>query len=193
MSWAEIKKAVNSNLDIPLNDYVACGSPVFLGVYNSGATGLTGTLVEVSGKGRLNYVFFGSANLTQNETTPKLKVTVDGEPIAYWQFVQNVSGSYEPTLSIFTSTTSYLDSYYTSVRFPTESDVIGIQYTGSRRVTISPSLQLLYTTPQDTTSTFRNYHMITINPIIFKESLKVELEGTSKPFSRWACNYELLD
>lgn len=76
MSWAEIKKAVNSNIDIPLNEYEVCG-------HRKVITGSTeGNLLNIQGKGLLYLAianFMGIASSSGRSS--RLKITIDGTVI----------------------------------------------------------------------------------------------------------------
>jgi hypothetical protein len=188
MSWAEIKKAVNSDINIPLNDYVACGSPVIFGSPNS-QTPITGTMLNINGKGRLNYFAFRNANMTTGEAGPKLKVTVDGNVVAYMQikFASNV-GNTGSVLAVVAKEAQDNDhpwtfsggtNNYISLDGSTQCAYFGF----------SPSLQV----HTATSSSYNSMVILSLYPILFTKSLKIELEGSSKPYSQYVYNYELLD
>lgn len=92
MSWAEIKKAINSNLALPLNTlfsnliskatdpntYQIAGLSQFVAAED---TSVWFTVVDISGEGKLNGIYIQVGTKVEDDTS--LKITIDGATYQY--------------------------------------------------------------------------------------------------------------
>lgn len=106
MSWAEIKKAINSDLSLPLNKLITqgvYGLKTTRGYGNINASSDYKTLLNVTGKGYLaNMLFYGTTSNNTYSKTLTLKMIIDDKNVLYLEFPQipTITSSRYSTLNI---------------------------------------------------------------------------------------------
>lgn len=192
MSWAEIKKAVNSNIDVPLDTRMSCG---LVKVLADGGANVSPSL-NIQGKGIINHIWYRTS-VPINTTTPRLKITVD-DNVIFDKCVknQNQSSSAEDVRLGFVS------SVFAVANTPT---VVGksVRYSGGytypieaafNRDTVTVSMSSSPETYLLRTDVTNNYYFIVADkPLAFNKNLKIETIGTTTQDSYYYIRYELYE
>lgn len=181
MSWSEIKKAVNSNLDLPLNEKL---EKMFLYdnfvarkfIFNQSALK---TLVDVSGKGELQYFELYS------QTTCATRITID-DNVYYF----NATGYVRDIAS---------QKYFRNFG----GTVFGMPTTTTRNISVSSVERHFATMPfhdiqwgSDSPSTLNEADTVFVafkNELKFNKKLKIEASAANNSNAAVGIGYELYD
>ena len=188
MSWAEIKKAVNSNIDVPLDTRMSCG---LLKVLADGGVNV-GPSLNIQGKGIINHIYY-KTSAPVNTTTPRLKITVD-DNVIFDKCVRNpnASGSAGDVRLGFVSSV-FMSNYPTIIGTgKTYSD----DYLNSFEAAVDRNIQTvdMSSSPETYLQQNKNYYFIVADkPLAFNKNLKIETIGTTTQDSYYYIRYELYE
>lgn len=173
MSYAEIKKAINSNLDVPLNKYYINGLNKF-SVFPSSCSKLT-KIVDVQGGGFLHSAIL--KDMSSNSVNYELKVEIDGN-VLFWAYTTKYNCTFGLTDSLIkikpSSTFFYVLPYsyrysgnvyrYSGHTYETEGNV-EIDYDRlGQKILSSERRQIIYS----------NIHVASLDkPLRFNKSLNI--------------------
>lgn len=194
--WAEIKKAINSNLDKPLNELIAEKSGELLtltqnnSIVNSANvrtvtdsfTNTSKTLLEVTGSGKFILASMNGSGSNSGKYH-QLKIIIDGEVAFYIRRTNSNNSNYITSVTI--GSTEYILVMNTSNVY-----IAGV--TGSLSLASSSPL---VTGNGDTLVNISDGNgggiLCPITPILFKQSLKVEAVTTCTSTCTSVVIYEL--
>ena len=195
MSWAEIKKAVNSNLDIPLNKLVSGANVKLVG----GAGSIPTTVIDITGKGLLNAMIIKYANMNGTVYTPYIKLEIDGE--VYYDVALSPGNTYGSAQNIALTFANANCGFYDSdnIQFqPLKGMTLDIAYAKgvtNREAYIPFSSQQVQVSKVHTDSSHLPFNgIIADQSIPFSKSLKITTSTAhSHASDSWYVNYTLLD
>lgn len=191
MSWAEIKKAVNSNIDIPLDKLVSGANVKIVG----GRGSIPTTVIDITGKGLLNVMIVSYGGRSGRTSTPYVKLEIDGEVYYDVALYADVTGTNLVMSLVFANVNHNVgtnpivfiggsDMGPTSVQSPNN----GYIPFSSQRVQVSNAK---YNSGGNTPIC---NGMIADQSIPFSKSLKITTSAaSSQSYDSWYVNYTLLD
>lgn len=193
MSWAEIKKAINSNLDVPLDKIIAPNGKIVTN-RNIISSNTPSAMVEVNSPA-LIYVLNVYSTLYSSETskilkcTTNVKITIDGEiydnvkltaqESNTRQYYQSIANSYA-IAALPTRLVLAMSNIITSGWFGSSPTVYTSQYNGLKEMSYStgPYNDNISPTERIISDGNTSYVYIpTITPLIAKKGFKVECSG----------------